>query len=179
MTTSELAEKTGTTKRTIRYYLAEGLLPPPGGSSARMEFDEEHALRLRLIRHFQEAGVKLGAMKSSLGRYTVEEVQKLLEAFDRGEAPPLELLAGGEAPPPLAPGSPGPSSLALVYSAARKKTTPSSDVWRRVRLTSRMELLVSLDQSSEEEAIAAEIIAYANQKLGVLSSSTPPPPKNE
>ncbi|MDP9381147.1 MAG: MerR family DNA-binding transcriptional regulator [Chloroflexota bacterium] len=30
---SELAERAGVSLRTVRYYVSEGLLPPPGGAS--------------------------------------------------------------------------------------------------------------------------------------------------
>jgi DNA-binding transcriptional MerR regulator len=87
MTTAELAERAGTTKRTIRYYLAEGLLPPAGGTSARLEFQREHEIRLRLIQYLQDAGIKLAAVKGILHRYSLQEIEGLVEAFDRGEHP--------------------------------------------------------------------------------------------
>jgi DNA-binding transcriptional MerR regulator len=127
MTTAELAQRAGTTKRTIRYYLAEGLLPPAGGTSTRLEFQREHELRLRLIQHLQTAGIKLGAVKGILDRYSLEDVENLVDSFDRGEHP-----AVGETPD-----GPSPTAgilrevpLSLVYGTVREpRTSPIGGLW--------------------------------------------------
>jgi len=52
---SELVERTGVAAATIRYYLAEGLLPPPRRAAAnRFLYDERHVEVVRLIRLLQE-----------------------------------------------------------------------------------------------------------------------------
>lgn len=120
MTTAELAERAGTTKRTIRYYLAEGLLPPAGGTSTRLEFSREHELRLRLIQHLQAAGIKLGAVRGILSRYTLQEIEGLVEAFDRGEHPSVGEAREGS--PPVAEIL-QEAPLSLVYGAAREEVS--------------------------------------------------------
>ncbi len=122
MTTAELAERAGTTKRTIRYYLAEGLLPPAGGTSARLEFSREHELRLRLIQHLQAAGIKLGAVRGILSRYTLQEIEGLVEAFDRDEHPPVGEARDGS--PPVAEIL-QEAPLSLVYGTAREEAPAS------------------------------------------------------
>lgn len=57
MRISELAEQSGVTVATIKYYLREGLLPP--GSKVgerRAEYGDRHLARLRLLRVLREVG---------------------------------------------------------------------------------------------------------------------------
>ncbi len=61
-----LAALCGVSERTIRYYVEEGLLPPPRGRGRGAHFDDEHLVRLRLIRAMQLAGNDLGAIKEYL-----------------------------------------------------------------------------------------------------------------
>lgn len=66
MTLSELAEKTGLTPRTIRYYQTKRLLQAPAkdptdGRVAR--YGEHHVERLRLIGELHDRGLKLPAIK--------------------------------------------------------------------------------------------------------------------
>jgi DNA-binding transcriptional MerR regulator len=54
---SELAEQSGVTVATIKYYLREGLLPPGTKvGERRAEYGERHVARLRLLRVLREVG---------------------------------------------------------------------------------------------------------------------------
>jgi DNA-binding transcriptional MerR regulator len=54
---SELAERSGVTVATIKYYLREGLLPPGHKmGERRAEYDDHHVARLRLLRVLREVG---------------------------------------------------------------------------------------------------------------------------
>lgn len=54
---SELAEQSGATVATIKYYLREGLLPPGNKvGERRAEYCERHVARLRLLRVLREVG---------------------------------------------------------------------------------------------------------------------------
>lgn len=47
----ELAAMFGLTRRTIRYYVARRVLPPPkGGRGANARYDDEHVRLLRVVR---------------------------------------------------------------------------------------------------------------------------------
>jgi DNA-binding transcriptional MerR regulator len=63
-----LAELVGLSERTVRYYVAEGLLPPPPRRGRGAHFGEGHLTRLKLIRAMQQAGNDLGA----IGEYLAE-----------------------------------------------------------------------------------------------------------
>lgn len=58
----------GVSERTVRYYVQEGLLPPPLSRGRGANFDDSHLLRLRLIRAMQDAGNDL----ESIGAYLEE-----------------------------------------------------------------------------------------------------------
>lgn len=56
---SALAAVTGCTPRTIRYYIARGLLPPPLKAGPGACYGEEHLRRLQQIRAWQAEGLTL------------------------------------------------------------------------------------------------------------------------
>ncbi|MCL4562693.1 MAG: MerR family transcriptional regulator, partial [Chloroflexi bacterium] len=51
----ELARRAGVSVRTIRYYIEEGLLPPPGNLGRYSLYGEEYLDRLELIRQLKAA----------------------------------------------------------------------------------------------------------------------------
>lgn len=83
----ELAEQTGVTPRTIRYYTAEGLLPPPDTRGRYALYGENHALRLQLINRLKEAYLPLNEIKLRIEQLTIEQVRRLLAEYDRAPEP--------------------------------------------------------------------------------------------
>ena len=67
LTLVELAEASGVPARTIRFYIAKGLVPPPlvGGRAAR--YGEEHVKELGKIKTLQEEGQTLAQITRQLG----------------------------------------------------------------------------------------------------------------
>src|SRR3954449_1759958 len=63
----ELAERSGVSGRTIRYYQSEGVLPRPRKDGREARYTEEHVERLELIAELQERGLKLEAIKGLVG----------------------------------------------------------------------------------------------------------------
>lgn len=61
-----MSRETGINARTIRYYLAEGLLPPPAGRGPAATYGVGHRDRLRLIRCLQDAHLPLAAIRTQL-----------------------------------------------------------------------------------------------------------------
>ena len=59
MRVAEIAELTGTTVRTVRYYHSLGLLPIPGERGGWRDYDLSHVARLSRIRWLVRAGVSL------------------------------------------------------------------------------------------------------------------------
>jgi DNA-binding transcriptional MerR regulator len=75
MEIGQLAEAAGVTRRTIRYYVSLGLLPPGEEDGARRLYDERHLHRLAVIRRMKDAFLPL------------EEIRRRLEAGDEMDAP--------------------------------------------------------------------------------------------
>ena len=62
----ELAERGGVSRRTVRYYIQRGLLPPPRGLGRGKHYGESHLQTLVRIRELQEAAVPLDAIAAQL-----------------------------------------------------------------------------------------------------------------
>lgn len=58
-----LAELSGLTRRTVRYYIQLGLLPPPIGNCRGSYYTEDHLQRLDQIKRLSGQGVPLAQMK--------------------------------------------------------------------------------------------------------------------
>ena len=62
----DLAERGGVSRRTVRYYIQRGLLPPPRGLGRGKHYTEAHLSTLVRIRELQEAAVPLEAIATRL-----------------------------------------------------------------------------------------------------------------
>src|SRR5436190_19922923 len=74
----ELAERAGVRVRTVRFYIAEGLLPGPGARGRAAAYGEEHLLRLRLIRRLAERHVPLAELRGLLSSLPLDQVRALM-----------------------------------------------------------------------------------------------------
>jgi DNA-binding transcriptional MerR regulator len=68
LTIDQLAERTGTTVRTIRYYAGRGLLPPPQLRGRTGLYGPDHLARLELVSELSALGFTLSAIESHLER---------------------------------------------------------------------------------------------------------------
>jgi DNA-binding transcriptional MerR regulator len=71
---NELTEATGVTSRTVRYYVSEGLLPPPVAAGPRSYYTESHKQRLRLIGLMKDAYLPLREIRRRLLEINDDEV---------------------------------------------------------------------------------------------------------
>ena len=79
-TIADLARLTGVNVRTIRYYLAQGLLPASGESGPGAHYGEGHLNRLRLTRRLQEQHLPLAEIRRRLAELTDDQAAELLAA---------------------------------------------------------------------------------------------------
>lgn len=91
MTIQELARKARVTPRTIRYYVEQGVLPPPGRGRPA-DYTAEHVRRLALIRRLKEQYLPLEEIRDTMQRLTLDEVDELLARSKemRGDSSKLE-----------------------------------------------------------------------------------------
>lgn len=76
----EVAEKAGVSTRTIRYYISEGLLPPPSNRGRYSYYDPAYIDLIRLIRQLKDSFLPLKEIKMLVQDITPERVQELLES---------------------------------------------------------------------------------------------------
>jgi len=76
-TIEDLCEITGYTRRTIRYYIQEGLIDPPAGRGRGGFYFDSHLKRLLEIKSLQDKGLKLAA---------------ILEVLKKGKEPELSVF---------------------------------------------------------------------------------------
>ena len=65
-TIDDLVALTGVSRRNIRYYVQEGLLPPPAGRGRGGFYYDSHLERLRRIRALQDQGLRLATIREHL-----------------------------------------------------------------------------------------------------------------
>ena len=86
MRVAEIAELTGTTVRTVRYYHSLGLLPVPGERGGWRDYDLGHVARLSRIRWLVQAGVSLGTIRRVLDESEATGVERIDDAPAAGAA---------------------------------------------------------------------------------------------
>ena len=85
---SELSEAASVTTRTIRYYVAEGLLAPPEKGGRGATYNEEHLARLQLIRRLKEEYLPLQEIAALMRGLDRRAVMDLLEQKQRTSVAP-------------------------------------------------------------------------------------------
>jgi DNA-binding transcriptional MerR regulator len=75
-----LAQLVGTAPRTIRYYIAQGLLPGPGAPRHTRQTSRAHLVRLRLIRLLSARHLPLAEIQALLRGLSLPDATSLLAA---------------------------------------------------------------------------------------------------
>jgi DNA-binding transcriptional MerR regulator len=60
----ELADLGGVSRRTVRYYVQEGLIPAPLGVGRGRHYDQSHLNRLLAVKAWQESGLSLDEIRA-------------------------------------------------------------------------------------------------------------------
>ena len=119
LTLAELTKAADVSVRTVRYYIAEGLLPPAEGSGPGSAYNAGHLHRLRLIQRLKQAYLPLKEIRRRLAGLNDGEVRELLandEAWGMGMA---DEMTGYDAP--LADAR---HYLSMLESRERYRTEP-------------------------------------------------------
>ena len=131
-TIAELAALAGVTVRTIRYYIAQGLLPSPGSLGPMARYADDHLSRLRLIRRLQRRHLPLA------------DIRRQLE--DLSDADVRAALAEPEPPEPASTGAAGSAALDYVRAVLGEPTN-----LRRSGPPYRLDGAVRFDRLSADE----------------------------
>lgn len=172
-TVDDLAAQVGISVRTIRFYIAEGLLPGPDSRGRGPGYGEDHLLRLRLARRLVDRHLPLAEVRDRLAGLSLDDLRALLTEEDqqaqrrRGASPRayvselLEQARGARRAP-----APPPPQLAAAARVApllkRAEPPPPSASWRRFDLVDGVELHVRTDVERQQSALIRRLLAAAD-----------------
>jgi DNA-binding transcriptional MerR regulator len=128
---SELAETVGVSVRTIRYYIAEGLLPPPLSAGPGSHYSQMHIERLREIAELKAAFLPLKEIRRLLPLREHGVISQEVSAEPSSPAPgAVAFLAHEPVSEPSAPAPPAETwrdshSTAAEYLAELRETSPA------------------------------------------------------
>jgi DNA-binding transcriptional MerR regulator len=164
---SDLARLADVTPRTVRYYVALGLLPSPEAAGPATRYGEGHLARLRLIRRLQRDHLPLAEIRIRLERMADDEIIATVSALDAREPDPSQ--------------DPG-DTLAFVRSLMQQSGIRPSVADRRPAPTvavRQMAMVESLDagwtQAAAARPPASPIAAAPVGESGSASSPRPGP----
>jgi Ca-activated chloride channel family protein len=180
LTVEELAARGQVSVRTVRFYIAEGLLLGPGSRGKAAMYGEEHLLRLRLIRRLAEQRVPLAEMRDLLDRLSLDEARTLLADEERRasklrqaeqSSSPREYVAtllsqarAARQPPlaePPAVYAPAPQPSAAIPSQPLPDASagqPDVQAWQRWELAPGVELHVRADALSRSRKLIERLL---------------------
>jgi DNA-binding transcriptional MerR regulator len=183
---ADLVSATGVTPRTIRFYIAEGLLPPPEGAGPAAVYTTAHHDRLLLINRLKDRYLPLREIRRRLAPMTDDEVRtELQQLAEVAPAAPeggaammsqqasaaavdyLDEVLGRRVPP--AAGNPivppvyfPPAPFPVPRPPA---PTPAREHWQRITLADGVELHVREDRLREAIPLDA-LVRQARKLLG-------------
>lgn len=96
-TIDDLCEKTGFTRRNIRYYVEIGLIEPPAGRGRGGFYNDSHLSTLQDIKRLQVRGLRLSAIIEQLKEGPAPEIRYSLA--DRSISPSKEVWVQYEITP--------------------------------------------------------------------------------
>ncbi len=189
-TINELAALSGLPVRTIRYYLAQGLIPAAGKEGPATRYPDATLARLRLIGRLRDAHQPLAEIRKRLATLTDAEVVELVASPDEPapEGSALDyvrsLLAGTDGPEALAtPVTPMVPTLDTHAFLARRlqadvgspapalePADPPSlgqrSTWEHVVIAPDIELHLRRPLSRRDNRMVERLIAFARQLQG-------------
>lgn len=124
----EIATHGGVSRRTVRYYVQEGLIPPPIGLGRGSHYDETHLRQLIRVKFLQEEGQSLDEIRQTLARRS-------------GNLP----RAAHQLPPRVAMAMFADLATAEMPAASAKTDDNATALWRRLRIGDGVELHVATD----------------------------------
>ena len=172
MTLAELADAAGVTPRTVRYYIAQGLLPPPVGTGGGADYTEAHLAHLKAIKALQNQHLPLAEIR---GRLSGEGAAAPVPTASNSALDYLDSVLGlGRAPPAAAPSPvPGPGSSAGGIGGlsqaipggapAQAVAAGSRSTWERHQLAPDVELHVRRPLTRELQRKLDRVLTLSRQ----------------
>jgi DNA-binding transcriptional MerR regulator len=165
LTINDLERESGLPRRTVHFYVQQGVLPPPVGTGPAARYSATHLLRLRALRALQGAGWRLDDIRRGFARANDETVRDWLEV-----RPP---------PPRLAPAvdlngvnarRPG---LTRVVAPENLADNPPPTPALRYQLADDVELLARAPLSPTRRVVLEQLVAHARRVLRSTEEDEP------
>ena len=171
----ELAERSGATVRTIRYYQSEGLLPAPARHGREVRYDASHLARLGAIADLQDRGLRLTAIAELLRDAGTDDAavsdwlglgQRMVRPWSEDEP---ELLDAARLEKRLA-GGPGVDVEDLVRTGLVERRTDTTPVVYLVPSPGLLDLALRLVALGIDLDTAAALRTVLEARLGTLAN---------
>lgn len=189
LTIDELARAADVPVRTIRYYVAEGLVPGPGTRGKGTTYGDEHLARLRLIRLLTERHVPLAEVRRLVEPLSPEETRTLLgeeERRDQTLSPetaadsPKAYISGlleraraaraADDVPHFRSPPRSPYSMQRAPAPARSEAPRSLGAWERWELAPGVELQVQGPLDERRRRLVEHLMRLAREEMREESS---------
>ena len=159
----ELAERSGVTPRTVRYYIQQGLLPSPGQMGPGTKYTAGHFNRLRLIRQLQRAHLPLAEIRHRLQPLDDAAVAARLAAASTPDPAPSSVVDYVRSV--LGTGAPGPpaAGTATAPGAPARRHGQERSQWERIALDDDVELQIRRPLSREQNRRVERLLEAARR----------------
>lgn len=190
----ELTQAANVSVRTVRYYIAEGLLPPPVAAGARSFYSDAHLDRLRLIGVLKDRFFPLKEIRRQLRDLDDGAVRDMLEEIEAespaGSGPIGDRVQPGDHryPSARAPhrqarslaeepvdsasdyisrlvGEHQPRAMQLPAPASHQSPENDPGLWRRISLGNDAELVISDALYQRRKERIEALISWAKRML--------------
>jgi DNA-binding transcriptional MerR regulator len=178
LTLDALCDRAGVTVRTVRYYIGEGLLPPPVGHGATARYTQEHLDRLDVIAAMKGRFLPLREIRRMLDGMDPQTVAETATAARKATAHvPHEPTASRQSAPmqafaPIPPAKDDPATYIAtllnrdqpVPPAPASQATPQA-TWRRIPISDEAELLIEDRAYGRRREQIESLVAWAQRIL--------------
>lgn len=184
---ADLARVSGVSPRTVRYYIAQGLLPGANDPGPAAWYDDRHLARLRLARELQRQHLPLAEIRARLAALTDDEVAEAAAAESSRPAVResaldyVRSILGGPTPTPTRPHmaslarSPSLASTSVYRMATPSasepapsppaSSEPARSQWDRIAITPDIELHVRRPLGRHDNKLVERLLVIARQVL--------------
>jgi len=174
---NDLAALGDVTPRTIRYYIAQGLLPAPSQVGPGARYGDRHLDRTRLIKLLQREHLPLAEIRTRLAKMDDRQVAQLAQTpyakQASGSAVDYVQSVLREPRPPMAAQTPASFRMMAVdvpQPVLAPSSVPDRSQWDRITLTPDVELHVRRPLTRHHNRLVDRLIATARQLFEEESS---------
>ena len=164
----ELAKLADVTPRTIRFYIAQGLIPQPELQGPNTRYTDEHLARLLAIKRLQGAHLPLAEIRQQLRAMPAEQVTRVADTPPSAASGAVDYIqnllatrpsASHQAAPPPLPSMAPPAS----GPAPQREPTQTRSQWERIPLDPDIELHVRRPLTRQHNKRVERLIAIARE----------------